>query len=409
MVKDMSESKAEKIKSLRLLVAVTCFAVLLGFNFHYAVLQPDLQPTPTVTITPTPTATASPENPLITKANAAQLKPLRTWQAHVGYVSSLSFSPNNLHLVSTGDDMAQGTSPIRVWERNNGQPVDITFEGIPAFASSPEAHYSPDGQYILGMASSPTIWNASDGKRQARIGQDGIRIDFAQKTMDYRIVVGRSDGLIGIWNVPLMGPITPEAAMMGLTIEDVAEYQKEKLFTAYQIGEPLIDLAANPHKDQVFALMGNGSLNIVTWEAFENGTIIKTKSETITPEPQAEPVEPIGTGGSKITFDPHENVLAFADNHRDVMLWNTEKRETIARYASQEPITCITFNPNGELLIVTNYAVASTIQVLDSSIGDVLMTLNPENSIMSCAFSPDGTLLATGSADGMITIWGLPA
>lgn len=398
------------LKILALIFSFTLLLLLVSPPVNKTIaVQTQSQVTATVTLTPTPTLTATPENSLITKTNAAQLMPLHSWQAHVQSISSLSFSPDLIHLVSTGNDQLNGTSPIRVWDRKSRQAVDISFEGIQPFGFAWTASYSENGLYILGIASTTgtTVWNASDGKRVARIGQGGSYANFIKKELDYRIVVGSDDGLIGIWNVPILEPAnSPNREAMGITDEELLEYQKELLLTAFQIGEPLIDYTVNKDTGQVFALATSGNVSILTWE-FING-VINTRVETITQESQSSPLEPISVSDSKIVLSPDRNALAFTGNYRDVVIWNTETRKTIARYVSEKPITCLMFSPDSELLIVTDYAIASSIQVLNSNTGEVVTTFNPGNSISSCAFSPDGTLFATGSSEGQITIWGVP-
>jgi len=363
-------------------------------------------PTLTYTAVPTFTPTATPENPLITAANAAQLTPLRTWQAHVQNISSLSFSADQQHLLSTGNDQLNGTSPFRVWNRKSGQEVELAFEGIQPFAFAWTGQYSDDGLYILGSIGGvlgTSIWRASDGSRVIRIGQDGIDTEFVKLMgSDYMVIIGQEDGFVGVWGVSLFSPEdNPERAAMGFTYENLVEYQQEYLSTAFHIGEPLSSLTFNPDTRQVVALAQSGNLSVFTLQ-YPYGTLEAIQLEVPTNSPEA---ESISVGDSKIALKSNSSIYAFAGSYQDVVFWDYVTKATIARQTFENPIDCLTFSPDGELLIVTDYAVTSTIHILNASTGESLAVLNPGNSVTSCAFSPDGTLFATGSFDGEITLW----
>ena len=84
-----------------------------------------------------------------------------------------------------------------------------------------------------------------------------------------------------------------------------------------------------------------------------------------------------------------------------VKLWDVATRRNISTYDGQ----VVAFSPNGRTL-ATGTSNFGTIKLWDVVTKRNIATLEgPTNKVYSLAFSPDGTMLASGSRDGMITVW----
>ncbi|MCZ2341010.1 MAG: WD40 repeat domain-containing protein [Bacteroidales bacterium] len=76
-----------------------------------------------------------------------------------------------------------------------------------------------------------------------------------------------------------------------------------------------------------------------------------------------------------------------------------------------EPVYAVAFSPDGSMAATGSFD--KTIKLWDTKTGQVLRTLGGrsghQNQVLSVAFSPDGTLLASGGADNQAKIWRVPA
>ena len=88
-----------------------------------------------------------------------------------------------------------------------------------------------------------------------------------------------------------------------------------------------------------------------------------------------------------------------------------------ATFAELIPITLkhdglfhsVAFSPDGTLLATGAWAPDSTARVWKMPSGKLLATLNHDGAVLSVAFSPDGRFLATGSNDFTAGVWEMPS
>lgn len=124
-----------------------------------------------------------------------------------------------------------------------------------------------------------------------------------------------------------------------------------------------------------------------------------------------------------LSFHPNGQILVTSHYDGTIKFWNVLTGKIIeTRTAHSAAIFALTFNPNGRLLATgsDDYTVKiwdvsqsnsvnrkpQTESDADVSMGDCLHTLAQHTKkLWAIKFSPDGNLLATGSADGTIKIW----
>lgn len=140
---------------------------------------------------------------------------------------------------------------------------------------------------------------------------------------------------------------------------------------------------------------------------------------------------------SVLQFSPDAALLAVGTTDYQVQIWDmtegtnifvldadkqvtSEPRPLPPRSTGDSGITCLSFSPDGRLLLVgTDYG---SVQFWDVKAGILLNEIpypiqgrsldpysEPESiSVTSLAFSEDGSLLAVGGEDGTIGVWGIP-
>lgn len=117
-----------------------------------------------------------------------------------------------------------------------------------------------------------------------------------------------------------------------------------------------------------------------------------------------------------VTFSPDGRILALAGINR-VRLWDVASREELRVLNAQSVYTIdpdIGFSPDSRILATVSggpEGINSEIILWDIASGKQLSVLgdNPDYLIKSLAFSPDGKLIASGSPNGIIRLWGIRA
>ena len=90
------------------------------------------------------------------------------------------------------------------------------------------------------------------------------------------------------------------------------------------------------------------------------------------------------------------------------MLWDVATRENIATFRHTSGVSSVAFSPDGTIL--ASGAFDSAIRLWDVATGENIATLEGHASfVLSIALSRDGTTLASGSSDGTVLLWDLSA
>lgn len=102
----------------------------------------------------------------------------------------------------------------------------------------------------------------------------------------------------------------------------------------------------------------------------------------------------------ELCFSPDGKTLAGSPNDGTIKLWNVADSSLLATLAGNElPVYLISFSPDSTKLVSCRH---QTVTLWDLSKKDILYTIDEDAH--SATFSPDGTILATISANGKNTI-----
>ena len=105
-----------------------------------------------------------------------------------------------------------------------------------------------------------------------------------------------------------------------------------------------------------------------------------------------------------VTFSPDGQTLASAGWDKTILLWNVRTGELIGRIkAHSDGIESVLFSPDGETL--ASASADRTIRLWNVRTRQLERTLTGRTRIRSIAFSPNGLTLASGSREGAIQLW----
>jgi WD40 repeat protein len=315
---------------------------------------------------------------------AGRPKEIASFQAHRFRVYDLAFSPEGRILASTGD-----RGNVKLWDTTDWKNLaDISS-------------HLPDGPRVRGIVRNVAF--SPDGKIVACWGDDR-KIRLWDVRTGHR--VGTLDE-VGLDSFPLAFSPSGETLLCGSSLIDLKT--KESRLIVDRPRGFLRTGSFDPKGKLLFATAGGwtDSPCIRLWDT-KTGQIYAT-CQGLTAE------------CDNLAFSRDGKVIASTTRNHGLRIWDVATGRNKATFKDCPGRHCaLVFNPDGSILAVgykhqeaDGKSDASppreSVRLYETSTGRVLATLEGQpGPIAPLAFSPNGRLLASGSFNGIITIWSLP-
>jgi WD40 repeat protein len=311
--------------------------------------------------------------------------------AQAGNLSSVAFSPDGKTLAA-GATGGQKTSP-----KKGAQADGITYlwnattwAKIGRFSPGGGAEaFSPDGTMLAAAGgahnTSTYLYQVSPKRKITVLPDHKVSVAaVAFSANDKRLAVNGTDGTVHVWTVPPSRGAVPVTLSPGTANSDAVAFSPSGLTLA----------------------MGGSDGQAYLWNAANGST------RTV-PIPGGSPI-------TAVAFSPGGGSLAAGESDGATYVWNLARHDSVALAdPGGSGVNSVAFSPNGKWLATGDADGKTYLWHLPG--GKLARTLaNPEGAghaagsvdsataVLSVAFDPDGTSLATTDTNGHAYLWTVP-
>jgi WD40 repeat protein len=342
----------------------------------------------------------------------------RTFRGHTNIVTAIAFSPDGQLVASSSTDRT-----VRIWNPVTGESIQ-TLEGHSACVWSVDFH--PNGHLLASAAEDNTIklWNLETGSCERTLRDHQYWVKAIAFNPDGKTLAsGSFDSTVKIWDwqtgeclktllghnavVTCLG-YSPQGDRLvtgsydqSVKIWDVA--RGKCLDTLHKHTNRVWSVAFHPQENLV--VTGGDDHGIKIWE-LQRGKCFKTLQ-----------------GNSNAIYaiaysdqGDRQNLLASGHEDQTIKLWNVNINAPQILKPDLQPsqvlrghsdrILSIAFSPNGQIL--ASGSADRTIKLWNPLTGNLIKTLQGHRSwVWEIAISPDSKSLASGSYDHTVKVWDL--
>jgi WD40 repeat protein len=276
-----------------------------------------------------------------------------TLLGHERAVTSLAWSPDGSKIATASED-----DTVKVWDVAGGRKP-LTLRGHKKSVTS--VAWSPDGSKLASASEDYTVkvWEAASGRElQPLKGHQDAVTSVAWSPDGSKLATTSSDQTVKVW-----------------------EGRSGRELLTVKSGIAFLCIAWSP--DGTRLVTGNSG-GARFWDAGSG-----------------QPLPPLRGGGpvTGVAWSPDGKQVA-AVGPAGTGVWDVDSKQNVLRL---DPATVVAWSPHANQLAM---ATDNTAGVWDVSTGKELLTLRGHQALVSAvAWSPDGSMLATASADKTAKVW----
>jgi WD40 repeat protein len=301
-------------------------------------------------------------------------------QVQCGWITQVAWSPDGATLAVAGAEGIRlyvgsfGGAPTHVLEGHTGHVKGAVFSPanrigllLASWASDMTVKIWDAGDLKAGVREIATLHGHTDSVDDAAFSPDADRLMLASAS---------ADGTIRIWDLDRM---EEKAVLSG--------HDQEVTSVTYALSGHVLVSGGRDHTVRLWDV-----------ESETEGTVFGHHDDWV----------------REIRVNPPGTMIASASKDTSLRLWDAHSGELYARvYAHAEGADCVAFSPDGALMVtggrdntVRLWDVERILQQGHGTVEDAILEIRAHDKpVLSVAFHPGGTMLASASGDNTVKLW----